>query len=73
MTERKRKWLVPVVVKTIVWETATVTVTADHETQAMLKAIENDVDDLEYGGDEINREIRVDRVQKDIPVELVSP
>ena len=71
MTERK--WLVPVVVKTTVWETATVTVTADGETQAMLKAIENDVDELEYDGDEINREIRVDRVQKDVPVELVSP
>ncbi len=70
MTERK--WLVPVVVKTIVWETATVTVSAEGETKAMLAAIANNYDGLEYDGDGTSREIRVDRVGPDASEEEVA-
>jgi len=55
----KRKWLVPVVVKCTVWENATATVSADSEEAARRAALAHQYDDLEYDGEETDRESEI--------------
>ena len=69
---KRRKWLVPVVVKCTVWENATATVRADSEEEARRAALAHRYDDLEYDGEEIDRESEIDHIHENRELERVA-
>jgi len=69
---KNRKWLVPVVVKCTVWENATAIVHADSEEAARKAALAHQYDDLEYDGEEIDRESEISGVHHTRQVEEVA-
>ena len=72
MTERKRKWLVPVVMKSTVYENATAIVKAKSAEAAKEKVWEYDYEDLLWDTEEIDRQIEIQDIHRTRQVEEVT-